>query len=89
MKKMKLSDKFIIHKTDGGVYVVPTASAGFNGFIQGNNSVTTIMECLIEETTEEEIVKTLMQKYDGREEDMRADVADVISKLKKIGAIEV
>jgi len=85
---MKLNEKFILHKTGDGVYVIPTASAEFNGFIQGNKSVMTIIECLMKETTEEEIVKTLMSKYDGNEADMRADVSDVIKRLKKIGAID-
>ena len=85
---MKLNEKFILHKTDNGVYIVPTASAGFSGFIQGNKSVMTIIECLMSETTEEEIVNTLKKKYNGNENDMRSDVSDVITKLKKIGAID-
>ena len=84
---MKLNERFILHKTGDGVYVIPTASAEFNGFIQGNKSVMTIIECLMKETTEEEIVKTLLSKYDGNEADMRADVSDVIKRLKRIGAI--
>ena len=39
---MKLNDKFIIHKDNDGIYVIPTASAEFNGFVQGNKSVMTI-----------------------------------------------
>ena len=85
---MKLNEKFIIHKNNDGVYVVPTSSSEFSGFIQGNKSVMTIIECLMKETTEEEIVKTLLSKYDGNEADMRADVSDVIKRLKKIGAID-
>lgn len=85
---MKLNDKFILHKNKKGVYVVPTASAEFNGLIRGNKSVMTILECLMNETTEEEIVQTMMTKYDGDEADIRADVADVISRLRKIGAID-
>ena len=84
---MKLNDNFIIHKNSDGVYVVPTASAEFNGFIQGNKSVMTIIECLMNDTTEEQIIETLMKKYNGDEADMRADVSDVITRLKKIGAI--
>ena len=85
---MKLNKKFILHKNKNGVYVVPIASAGFNGLIRGNKSVTVILECLMNETTEEEIVQTMMTKYDGDEADIRADVADVISRLRKIGAID-
>lgn len=85
---MKLNENFIIHEKSDGIYIVPTASAKFSGFIRGNRSVMTIIKCLMKETTEEEIVKTLMEKYDGKKEDMRADVSDVIKKLKKIGAID-
>ena len=85
---MKLNEKFNLHKNKDGIYVVPTASAGFHGLIRGNKTVMTIIDCLAENTTEEDIVRVLMEKYDGREEDIRADAADVISKLKEIGAID-
>ena len=85
---MKLSDKYVVHKNSDGVYVVPMASAEFSGFIQGNKSVMTIIECLMKDTTEEEIVKTMMSKYHGSEENIKADVSDVVARLKTIGAID-
>ena len=85
---MKLNEKFILHKNNNGVYVVPTASAEFHGLVRGNKTVMTILECLSEETTEEKIVRVLMEKYDGGEDEIRSDVSDVLSKLKKIGAID-
>ena len=85
---MKLNEKFILHKNKDGIYVVPTASAEFHGLVRGNKTVMTILECLSEETTEEDIVRTLMEKYDGREDDIRSDVSDVLGKLKKIGAVD-
>jgi hypothetical protein len=38
--------------------------------------------------TEDEIVKALSERFDGDREQMRADVRDVVAKLKSIGAID-
>ena len=59
---MKLNEEFILHKNQNGIYVVPTASAEFHGLVQGNKSVMTIVECLTNETSEEEIVQAMMAK---------------------------
>ena len=68
--------------------MVPTAEADFHGLVQGNKTVDTILNCLKEDTTEEKILIALKEKYDGDEADMRADITDVIAKLRAIGAID-
>ena len=85
---MKLNTNFVKHTIDGQTVVVPTAGAPFNGLVQGNKSVEVIMDCLENDTTEDEIVEVLYNRFDGDKEVMRADVRDVISKLKGIGAID-
>lgn len=85
---MKLNKNFIMHTMDGETVVVPTAEAGFHGLIQGNKSVEAILQCLEHDTTEEEILKNLTERFDGDESLMRADIRDVVSRLKKIGAID-
>ena len=85
---MKLNQNFIKHTIDGQAVVVPTAGAPFHGLVQGNKSVEVIMDCLENDTTEDEIVEVLYNRFDGDKEVMRADVRDVISKLKEIGAID-
>ena len=85
---MKLKKDFIVHNVGDETLLVPTAEADFHGLVQGNKTVDTILNCLAEDTTEEKILIALKEKYDGDEADMRADIADVIAKLRTIGAID-
>jgi hypothetical protein len=85
---MKLKNEFILHNIGDETLLVPTAEANFHGLVQGNKTVDTILNCLKEDTTEEKILIALNEKYDGDEADMRADITDVIAKLRAIGAID-
>ena len=85
---MKLNENFIVYNTGKDTLLVPTGGADFHGLVQGNKSVDTILNCLLSETTEEDIVKAMLEKYDGDEADIRADVADILAKLRSIGAID-
>ena len=85
---MKLNSNFIKHTIDDQTVVVPTAGAAFHGLVQGNKSVAVILECLENETTEEKITEELARRFTGDKEVMRADVRDVISQLRSIGAID-
>jgi hypothetical protein len=85
---MKLNKNFISHTIDGQTVVVPTAGADFHGLVQGNKTVAVILECLENETTEEAITEELYKRFNGDKELMKADVHDVVSKLKGIGAID-
>lgn len=84
---MKLNEQFVIYNTDAETLLVPTANAAFHGLVQGNKTIGDILECLLEDTTEDKIVETLCSRYHGKREDMQADVALVIARLKEIGAI--
>ena len=85
---MKLNPDFLTHTMDGTALVVPTAEAPFHGLVQGNKTVGVILECLKHDTTEQEIVDTLCERFEGDRAEMAQDVADVIAKLKGIGAID-
>lgn len=85
---MKLNRNFIKHTMDGQTLIVPTSDADFHGLIRGNKTVEVIVDCLERGATEEEIVNTLCERFDGDREMIRADVADVIRRLKEIGVID-
>lgn len=85
---MKLKDKFIVHNVGEETLLVPTAEADFHGLVQGNKTVDVILNCLQNDTTEDEILTVMKKRFDGNESDMRADIADVIEKLRAIGAID-
>lgn len=86
---MKLNPNFIKCQIDDDtITVVPVADAKFKGFVQGNTTVGDIIDLLTEDTTEEKIVDFLCEKYSGDRAIIAEDVADVVTRLKKIGAID-
>ena len=85
---MKLNDRFVKHTIDGQTVLVPIAGAPFHGLVQGNKSVEVILDCLASDTTEEEIVDAMCSRFNGDREIIKADVADVVTRLKSIGAID-
>ncbi len=85
---MKLKEEFIVHNIGEETLLVPTAEASFNGLVQGNKTVDVILNCLMKHTTEEAILAVMKERFDGDEADMREDIADVISQLHRIGAID-
>ena len=85
---MKLNDCFVKHAMDGQTVLVPTAGADFHGLIQGNKTVDAILDCLMTETTEQEIVDEMCRRFRGDREIIEADVKEVIERLAAIGAID-
>lgn len=85
---MKLNENFLIHTMGEETLLVPTAEADFRGIVNCNKSVEAILRCLEKGADEEEIVRSLCERFDGDETDIRADVADVLGKLRGIGAID-
>ena len=84
---MRLNPDFIVHSVDGNTLLVPTASAEFHGLIRGNKSVGVILGCLEKGATEEEIVNTMLERFDANRCVIENDVKDVIFKLREVGAI--
>lgn len=85
---MKLNENFIHHQLDDQSLIVPTGAADFHGLIQGNKTLSAIAECLQKDTTEDEIVDILCMRFNADREIIAADVAEAISRLKAIGAID-
>ena len=85
---MKLKKEFITHDTGRESLLVPTGAAEFSGLVKGNRTFGAILELLKTDTTIEQIVESLMQKYDAPEEVIRGDVVKAVSELRKIGAID-
>lgn len=85
---LKLNQHFLSHDVDGQTVIVPTAGAEFHGLIQCNKTLSAIAECLKNDITENEIVDTLCNRFDGDREDIAADVHEAIGRLRKIGAID-
>lgn len=84
---MKLKDTFITHMSNGEQIVVDV-SGQFSGLIRNNGSAAFIVDCLKTETTVEEIVDKLYEEYDASKEVLEQAVNDVVSKLRRAGAID-
>ena len=84
---MKIKDSFITHNADGEQIMVDS-ECNFSGIIRNNATAAFIVECLSEDTTEEEITIKLYERYDAEREVIAADVHEVIEKLKSVGAID-
>lgn len=84
---MKLKDTYITHDSDGEQILLDTSSS-FAGLIRNNKTAAFIVECLKEDTTQEKIVEAMFEKYDAPKDVLAKDVADVIEKLRKVGALD-
>lgn len=85
---MKLSSSFISHDDGKDKLLVPMGSAKFSGLVRGNETAGFIISALMNDTTEDKIVKGLTEKYNAPEDVVRKDVSNIIRQLRKIGAIE-
>lgn len=84
---MKLKDTFITHMSNGEQILVD-ASGKFSGLIRNNESAAFIVDCLKQETTVEEIIDKMYEEYDAPREILEKAVNDVVSSLRKAGAID-
>ena len=62
---MKLKESYITHDSDGEQILLDTSSS-FAGLIRNNKTAAFIVECLKEDITEENIVETMLEKYDAK-----------------------
>jgi hypothetical protein len=85
---MKLKKEFLLHSTEKETVLVPTGAADFSGIVRGNRTLGDVLELLGSETTEEEIVSALRERYDAPEGAIERDVSTVLEKLRSIGALE-
>lgn len=85
---MKLKPEFITHNLDGEQYMICTDRKCFNGMVKSNDTAAFIIECLKNDTTEKSITDKMMTEYSGVERSIvEKNVADMIAKLRSIGAL--
>ncbi len=84
---MKLKSTYIIRKSDDD-YIMMDASGKFAGIIHSNATAAFIAECLKTETTKEEIVQKILEKYNASQSEASESVDRIVEKLKSIGAID-
>ena len=87
---MKLKKNIMLGSVDGNNFAVATGrlSKKFKGIINNNETADYIFKLLKKEQTEDSIVKAMCEKYDASEETVRADVKEIIKKMKEMNILE-
>ncbi|MEE1061413.1 MAG: PqqD family protein [Ruminococcus sp.] len=85
---MKLKDNFITHQYDDVQILIGSENTNFKGIVQSNATAAFIVDSLKQETTREQIIEKMLEKYDASESVISSDVDSIISKLRTIGAID-
>ncbi len=84
---MKLKENFITQNIEDTQFLLAVGETSFSGIVRSNKTAAFIVDCLKEETTEEQIVDAMCKKYDAPRETIAADVASIVEKLRGIGAL--
>jgi methyltransferase-like protein len=86
---MKLHPDYITHKADDETLMLATgeSSRHFNGLVRSNATAAYIIELLKKDTDETAIVDAVCEKYDAPRETIVHDVAEILEKLRSIGAL--
>lgn len=87
---VKVREGFILKKmgTQAVVIAIGSASKIFNGMVKLNETGELMWEKLVEGTTREELLATILETYEVDEETATKDVDNFIQTLKKPGIIE-
>lgn len=87
---MKLKDGFITYETDGEQIMVAAGASDevFHGLVRSNKTAAFIVDRLKNETTFENIVDAMANKFDAPKDIISKDVQEIISQLLSIGAID-
>ncbi|MCR5576945.1 MAG: PqqD family protein [Oscillospiraceae bacterium] len=84
---MKLKAEYLPHYAMGTWMLIPTGDAPFQGIVKGNETFGFITQCLLQETSEEELAEKLLAAYDVDREQAARDVHETVERLRGIGAI--
>lgn len=86
---MKLKCEFIIQELAGNYIAVPVGiDADVSSMLQLNDTGKSIFELLTQQKSEDEIVSTLMEQFEGEEADIRAEVQRFVNELTSKGLME-
>ncbi len=83
---MKIKRDFILREIAGDILLVPAGKTALdlNGMLTLNEVGAEIWKMLPEVESEEEIVQRLLQEYDAEPAQVREDVSEFMSQLRKL-----
>ena len=87
---MKVKNGFIVRQIAGQNVAVPVGatSKDFHGMIKLNESGLLIWKCLENDTTEQAIVKAMLEQYNVTEEQAKEDVRCFVEVLRNAGILQ-
>lgn len=87
---MRLKEGFIRHEVSGEYMLVAAGEAGkeFHGLVRNNKTADYIFELLMQETTEEEIVKAVCARFHADETVVAKDVHQMLEKIREAGFLK-
>lgn len=85
---MKLSEGYITYTIADEQLLVSLDSHRFPGMLRSNKTAAFIIDCLKEETSEDEILTRMKDKYDVNDEKALSDIRKVVEQLRSIGALD-
>lgn len=87
---MKLKEGIVLHTVNGEHMAIATGKAAetFNGLVRNNETADFIYNCLLKDTTPEDIATALCGEYDVSFEKALADVQALLQKLDAASLLE-
>ena len=87
---MKLKKGIVLGNIDGQDFAIATGklSQTVSGIINNNETANYIFKLLQKDQTVDSIVSAMTERYDAGEEEIRADVIEIIAKLDEYGILE-
>lgn len=87
---MKRNAQFILSDVAGSHLLVPVGkqTADFNGVVSLNDMAVVLWNLLENDTTPEALLAVVLAEYDVPEEQAKADIADFLHQLRKLGCLE-
>ena len=85
---MKLKSSFITHDIDGKQVMIDIDRNGFSGMVRSNATAAYIVDQLKNETSRDEILDKMSERYEAPRGVMGRDLDDILAQLREIGALE-
>ncbi|MDO5560476.1 MAG: PqqD family protein [Oscillospiraceae bacterium] len=87
---MKLKNGMITDDSNGEFIAVATGEASryFNGLIRSNSTADYILRKLMTETTKEELLESVLDKYDVDDDTASGDIDKILMQLRELHLLD-
>lgn len=84
---MRIKEIFEVVELESVSVLVPVGDPDFHGIVKLNSSAAFIVGCLADDTTYEEILEKMKNKYDAPEATLAQALEKMLGQLREIGAL--